>query len=478
MESCRKGDKQNQASSSLSTSELHKSELYWVKHVQFAHFKDELQCLQKQRLLRPSSPLLSLNPLVDSSGLLRVGGRRQLDSSSYESQHPAILHGKDRVTRLIIRAEHARLLHAGPTLVAASLSRRYHIIGGRKVIRSITRECVTCRRNSAKPQPQMLGQLPIERITPGPVFSKIGVDYAGPILTKFGSKRRPTIVKSYVCVFVSLTVKAVHLELVSDLTTDAFIACLRRFIARRGCPSLIWSDHGTNFVGAAREISELFHFLKQKDMQQAVIDFLSLQNIEWKFIPQHSPHFGGLWEAAVKSMKTHLRLIVGNVKLTFEELSTVLTQIEACINSCPLVPLSNDDDGIEALTPCHFLIGQPLGSLPDPSFVHSESLSLLKRWQLCQALVCHFWKRWSSEYVTCIGRFTKWRQSSRNLLVGDIVIIREDSVVPTKWPLARVIQVHPGKDNLVRVATLKTSAGVRKRPVSKLALLLPSDQQN
>ena len=168
----------------------------------------------------------------------------------------------------------------------------------------------------------MLGQLPIERLTPGPVFDKVGVDYAGPLLIKYGHVRKPTIVKSYVCVFVSLTVNAVHLELVSDLTTDAFIACLRRFICRRGIPSLIWSDHGTNFVGAARD---LYEFLRNDQTQTYISDFLSIHNVNWKFIPQQSPNFGGLWEAAVKSMKKHLKRIVGYVKLTFEELSTVLT---------------------------------------------------------------------------------------------------------------------------------------------------------
>ena len=274
-------------------------------------------------------------------------------------------------------------------------------------------------------------------------------------------------------VFISLTVKAVHLELVSDLTSEAFIACLRRFIARRGRPSLVWSDHGTNFVGAAHEIKEFFQFLREQETQDAVADFLSGQSITWKFIPQHAPHFGGLWEAAVKSMKTHLRRELGSVKLTYEELSTVIAQIEACLNSRPLVPLPTDDDGIGALTPGHFLIGRPLEALRDSSFVYTKSLSLLKRWQLCQSLVWHFWKRSSGEYVTHLGRITKWRRPTRNFRVGDMVILREDSVLPTKWPLGKVIEVYPGKDNLVRVAMVKTHSGIRTRPVTKLALLLP-----
>ena len=217
--------------SHLSISELQKAECYWLKFVQCSHFKEEMQALKRQSPLNSSSSLSPLNPFLDSSGLLRVGGRIQLSKSSYQSQHPVILHGKHPLTSLIILMEHIRLLHAGPSLLTASLCRRYHIVGG------ITRKCVTCRKNSAKPQPQMLGQLPIERVTPGPVFDKVGVDYAGPLLIKCGRMCKPTILKAYVCVFVSLTVKAVHLELVSDLTSDAFIACLQRFIARRGNPS-------------------------------------------------------------------------------------------------------------------------------------------------------------------------------------------------------------------------------------------------
>ena len=146
-------------------------------------------------------------------------------------------------------------------------------------------------------------------------------------------------------VSVSLSVKAVHLELVSDLTADAFIASLRRFIAHCGKPSLIWSDHGTNFVGADRELKE---FLRYQKTQGVISKFCS------HIIEIYPPHFGGLWEAAVK---THLKRVAANDKLTFEEFTTVLTQVEACLNSRPLVPLSCDDNGVEALTPGHFLIG-------------------------------------------------------------------------------------------------------------------------
>ena len=137
-------------------------------------------------------------------------------------------------------------------------------------------------------------------------------------------------------------------------------------------------------------------------------------------------------------------------------------------------PLSHDDDGIEVLTPGHFLIGHPLEALPDYSFKYADSMSSLRRWHLCQALIHHFWKRWSREYVTHISRFTKWHHPTRNIKIGDLVIVCEDSL-PTKWPLARVIEVHPGRDGLVRVATVKTSTGIYTRPITKLALILPTD---
>ena len=386
--------------------------------------------------------------------------------------HPVILHGRHPLTKPIVHSEHLRMLHAGPTLLSSALTRRFYIIYLRKTVRSITRQCVKCRRQTTRPQPQMLGQLPLERVTPGSVFEKVGVDYAGPFHVKYGMVRKTTTVKAYVCVFVSLAVKAVHLEVVSDLTTEAFIATLRRFIARRGYPSLIWSDNGTNFVGAKCELKELYEFLAQQKTEGIVSEFCATRNIEWRFIPEHGPHFGGIWEAAVKSTKTHLKRIMGDVKLTYEELTTILTQVEACLNSRPLVPINSpDDDGIEVLTPGHFLIGQPLCALPDPSFSY-RSVSLLRRWYLCQNLVRHFWKRWSAEYLSSLNRYNKWHHPSRNLSVGDLVVLKEDGTIPTNWPLARVTQVYPGKDGLVRVATVKTTKGTYKRPVSKIALLL------
>ena len=457
--------------SSLTVPELNVAENYWISQCQQDCFNSEIISLKSKRALPSDSNLSTLRPFLDSDGILRVGGRLQNAALAFATMHPVILHGKHTVTSLVIRSEHLRLLHAGPTLLTSVLNRRFHIIGCSKAVRSITRGCSTCRRHSAKPRPQLMGQLPIARVTPDIVFENVGIDYAGPLYIKHGYVRKPTIIKAYVCVFVSMSVKATHLELVSDLTSDAFIAALRRFIARRGKPSLIQSDHGSNFVGAKRELEQLSTFLNDQKTQNLVSQFCSSQKIRWEFIPERSPHFGGIWEAAVKSFKFHLKRVTNNVKLTFEECSTILSQIEACLNSRPLIPTSSNDDGIEMLTPGHFLIGRPIESLPDSSYSF-RSVSLLRRWHLCQQIVRHFWKRWSSEYLSTLQEFVKWQKPTRSLSVGDIVILHEDNVVPTKWPLGKVVDVFTGSDGLVRVANVKSRMVFLDVPYTNLCCYL------
>ena len=228
-------------------------------------------------------------------------------------------------------------------------------------------------------------------------------------------------------------------------------------------------------MGANNEIKQLYAFLKQQDNQKAIADHCSQLMIQWKSIPEHSPHFGGLWEATVKSTKSHLRKIMGTVKLNFEELTTILTQVEACLNSRPLVPMTSiDGEGVESLTPGHFLIGRPLCALPEQSNT-PKNPSLLKRWQLCQHLTQQFWTRWSNEYLNTLRKFYKWHYPKRNLEPGDVVILREDGVPINHWPLARVREVFPGADGLVRAATVKTEKGTYKRPIVKMVPLFLYD---
>ncbi len=170
-----------------------------------------MQPLPKNSRLHPFRPLWDGENLV-----LRVCGRMSNSSLSHSQSHPVILDGKHLLTKLIIPTEHLRLMHAGPTLLLSSLNKRFHIVGARKNVRSVTRQCITCRRHTLKPRDQLLGQLPAERVTPAPPFEKTGVDYAGPFQIKYVHVRKPTVIKTYICLFVCLAVKAVHLKLVSD----------------------------------------------------------------------------------------------------------------------------------------------------------------------------------------------------------------------------------------------------------------------
>ncbi len=417
-------------------------------------------------------PLLSLHPFLDNQGVLRVGGRLQRSKLKYSQRHPVVLDRKEPLTHLIVQYLHTTSCHAGPTLLLSILSRSFHVIAGKRLVRDVCRKCVICRKQSQVVAEQRMGQLPPQRITPSDVFSTVGIDYAGPFLVKCGNPRKPVMVKNYLCVFVDFVVKAVHLELVTDMTAEAFVATLRRFIARRGKPKEIFSDNGTNFVGAERDLCELYQLLKEKPLQDTVHAYCLHQDIQWHFSPERAPHFGGLWEAAVKSAKTLLKKTVGLHKFTYEELYTVITQIESCLNSRPLVPFdSTDEDRLNVLTPGHFLVGRPLEALPDKGDILQQP-STLKRWNLCQLVIREFWYRWSTEYIRTLNRLNKWRKIHEDIQVGDIVLLKDSTTFQNSWPLGRIVKTYPGQDGLVRVVLVKTAKSLLRRPICKLVLLL------
>ena len=240
-----------------------------------------------------------------------------------------------------------------------------------------------------------MGLLPITRVKPSPPFAATGIDYAGPLLIRRGHARKPTLLKSYACLFICCTTKAVHIEIASDLSTsEAFLAALSRFTDRRGCPSTILSDNATNFVGANRELRDLQNLITSKSTQDQIQAFSTAHRIAWKFSPSRSPHFGGLWEAGIKNMKMVLKKIAGPHHLTFEQLCTVLTAAECTLNSRPLLPVdSTSPDGMSPLTPGHFLIGRPLRSLPTRVGTTSK-LTSLRHWELTKRLKSDVWTRW------------------------------------------------------------------------------------
>ncbi|XP_072375310.1 uncharacterized protein [Diabrotica undecimpunctata] len=265
-------------------------------------------------------------------------------------------------------------------------------------------------RFRAKPMEQIMGNLPKVRITPSRPFQNVGCDFGGPFLIKSSKLRKAPMQKCYISIFVCLATKAVHIELVSSLSTDSFLLCLKRFIARRGLPSLIYSDNATNFAGSKNELKDLREFFKSPSFSNDMQNFATQNFIEWKFIPPHSPHWGGIWEAAIKSAKYHIRRMIGNAYLVFEEFSTILSQIEAILNSRPICPLSNDPSDLQCLTPGHFLIGSSLTSYPEKTLLHLP-INRLNFLQRCSQIQQSFWKRWSVEYLSQLHSRPKWSKS-------------------------------------------------------------------
>lgn len=460
----------------LTTEELETAFLHWIRKVQQDSFKNEYYNLSMSRPLHPASKILPLTPFLDNDRILRVGGRLRHAKIHSDQRTPILLPRHHRLTELIILEEHIRNLHAGPQLVLSILSQKFWIIRARDAVRHQIQKCHKCIRYRAKTQTQQMGHLPAARVNPSRPFTSTGVDYAGPFTLRAIPAKSKVTFKGYLALFVCFSTRAIHLEAVSSLSTEAFLATLKRFISRRGRPAEIYSDCGTNFVGAQNQMTEFRTLLASSIHNQKVSDTLSSEGIKWIFNPPHAPHFGGLWEAGVKSVKHHLTRVVGPARLTFEELSTIFTQVEACLNSRPITPLSTDPNDLSALTPGHFLTGDSLKAISEPDYTNIKE-NRLKRWQRIQQMYQHFWKRWSQEYLSRLQQRPKWFSQRRQIRVGDLVLIKHDELSPTKWPLARVLKIHPGDDGLVRSVLLHTSTGELKRPIVKLCLL-PVDQDD
>lgn len=328
-------------------------------------------------------------------------------------------------------------------------------------------------RQKATASKQLMGSLPAGRVTAlSRPFEKVGVDFAGPINVKLSRVRRSVIGKGYICVFVCFATKAIHLELASDLTTDTYLACLRRLISRRGLPKEIYSDNASTFKGARNQLVELYKLFSSKDHQSKVMQFTAEKGIDFHFIPSRSPTFGGLWEGAVKSTKYHLRRVVQSHQLTYEQLNTVLVEIECVLNSRPLLPMSSSDvNDYSYLTPGHFLIGNALTMYPEND-VTNVPQNRLKFWQLCTQIKQSFWKMWHKQYLNVLQNRPKWLNVAPNIKIGTLVILKEDNVPSMFWPMARVVNTYPGHDGHVRAVEVKTANGkTHTRSILKVCAL-------
>ena len=450
----------------LSLNEINCATTHLIKYIQSESFNEELN------LLRNNKPIVnSINKLhifLDSENIIRVGGRLINSPLKYESRHQILLPKDHRFVSLLIEHYHKMYCHVGPNGLIALLRNKYWIPSIRRQVCKVIHKCITCHRFNPRINQPPMADLPTDRVSSIRPFASTATDFAGPYLVKASLLRNSRSVKAYMCVFVCTATKAVHLELVSSLTVEAFIAAFTRFASRRGVPSIIRSDNGTNFTGANKELTNLYDFMTSHYKELSTE--LRNQSIKWLFNPPSAPNFGGLFEAAVKSAKNLIKRVIGEQILTFEELYTVFTKVEAILNSRPLVPISNDPNDLDILTPGHFLIGQGLIALPEYPFNEIKA-SRLSRFQLIQKISQSMWNRFYHEYLSTLQTRNKWYKQSENLKIGDLVLICDDNLPPLQWLRARVTEVHPGKDGVVRSVKLRTSQGTLVRPSSKLSKL-------
>ncbi|XP_053690927.1 uncharacterized protein LOC128739466 [Sabethes cyaneus] len=376
---------------------------------------------------------------------------------------PIILPRKHCITSLIVTHYHNKYHHQNHETVINELRQRYQISCIRSCLNQIRKDCQRCKNENAAPNPPLMADLPPGRLAAfSRPFTHTGIDYFGPIEVAVGRRTE----KRWGMLATCLTVRAVHIEVVYSLTTSSCIIAIRSFIARRGQPRQFYSDRGTNFIGAQRELKRLEDVI---DHDEIMKEFTS-EETEWVFNPPQAPHMGGSWERLIRTVKRNLMAVCITKKPSDEVLRNTLIEIENVVNSRPLTFVPTDNDSAPALTPNHFLLGSSNGV--KPLVISCDSgLALKQNWCTSQILANIFWKRWITDYLPEITRRSKWFHPVNPIVVGDVVIIVDHKLPRNCWPKGRVICATISRDNQVRVATVRTNVGVYQRPVTQLAIM-------
>ena len=487
----------------LDVSDLESAERAIIRSVQIKAFKEEIATLQKMKEegsdtesrvfvqqrkanMKTCSSLYKLDPFVDVDGILRVGGRLGRASLAEDVKFPIILPRDSHVTMLIIKHFHKRTRHQGKGMTLNEVrSNGYWIISGSSVVANMISSCVKCQRLRGSVQEQRMSDLPEDRLESTPPFTYCAVDYFGPFIVRDGRKE----LKRYGVLFTCMASRAIHLETANSLETDSFINALRRFISRRGPIRQLRSDMGTNFVGARKELIQALAEMDQEKIKAELLE----EQCDWFAFKMNVPaasHMGGAWERQIRSVRNVLSsLLQDNGKqLDDESLRTLMCEAEAVVNSRPLtVNQLADPDSLSPLTPNHLLTMKSKVVLAPPGSFQPADVYCRKRWRRVQHLANEFWTRWKKEFLLSLQQRQKWTRDRRNLLVDDVVMIKDDNLPRSAWQLARVSAVYPSPDGQVRKVQIaladrcldKTgkridSVQYLERPVQKLVLLMPA----
>lgn len=443
-----------------------------LKYQQGIDFTRELELLRAGKQIPTKNPLSALYPFVDETDqLLRVGGRISQAKINESQKHPILLK-KGHLVDMIIRKTHLEQGHAGNALTERTIRETYWITAVRSRIKKCIRACPICIRWKARTIAPLMAELPAARVSPAPVFAHTGVDLCGPFNVKASAIKFDRMIKIWIASFVCLISKNIHLEICTDLSTDAFLAAFTRFTSRRSCPTNMYSDNGSNFVGSNRKIQDAW-----KKMLKEAENLHAIQEIKWHFIPAFSPHQGGLWEGSVKSLKYFMRRMADPINLTQHEFGTLICKIEGLLNSRPLYPDTSDPSEDAVLTPFHFTTQRSLKQPPTDYIVPAKS-PVTKKWLQIQQIQRDFWHRFEAEYLGHLLKRYKWKYPTRPVQVDDLVLLQEPNTTPGEWKRGKVTKVYPDPKGQVRKVDVQTASKTYdQRATNRLVPLMPEDEQ-
>ena len=447
-------------SEKLNTFEVERAEKGCIGLVQAEFFANEIKELKKLKSKNENSHIEYKNVrviLVD--GILYTKNRSMYNPDVKDKL--ILLPCHHHFVDLLIRYTHKKLMHAGVRDVMAHLRESFWIVRMRQTVKRVIDPCVICRGWSAKHFDVKVAPLPPERVTPTRAFDFVGLDFAGPILLFENDIEH----KAYILLFTCATTRAVHLELCSNMSAYCFLMAFNRFIGRRRLPRVLMSDNFSTFKKINSDLIQAWKHLETTEFH----DFVTSNKIEWKFIVQVAPAWGGMWERIVRSIKTPLRKVLHRTKVNTEEMRTVLTQVEMILNNRPITYMYNTPDEFTALTPNHFLGGSRTDCLP-PIYDHLEGKNdLVDRYNYLESIKDKFWEFWTREYLPELNHFYQSRKTNvKEIRVGDIVLVGNDAKRST-WKLGRIESLREGKDDKARAAVVKTQCKkLITRPIQKL----------
>ena len=452
-------NKDNRIEGEISTAETSSAEKLVIRQVQSTFNQSKLEDINK-----------NLGTFLDEDMIIRCKGRLQNSSLQYEAKCPILMPRDHYVTTLLIRRCHESVMHNGTKETLAELRSGFWVTKGRQAVKKVIRKCVTCKRIQGQSyEVPKASQLPEFRVKEKHAFSSVGIDFARPLYVKLTSVQNK---KVYLALFTCGVSRALHLELVPDLSTETFLRCFKRFVCRRGVPSLVVTDNAKTFKAASKRLLAIF---KSQEIQA----FLNAKSIKWHYNLSKAPWNGGFYERLIRGVKSCMKKCIGGARLSYDELHTVVTEIEAVLNSRPLTYLYADKLE-EALTPSHLILGRRLLTLPEVSPVEEEDKDFDEREDVARRrerylsrVLNHYWKRWKTECLVDLREYHKLETKRNNvpeIREGDIVTIEDENRRNrSTWRLGKVEEVKRSQDNVIRGAKIRLANGnCIERPIQKL----------